>query len=110
MFSDSVRVGNAAEAEILAIQKACKLCVSKNELRSREIVIESDSREVVLWITSGDFGNLALVDEIFEVRAILSASTKWSVCYVPRALNAMADGLAKRGSLLEEEEVEWFEL
>ncbi|KAK1552035.1 hypothetical protein Q3G72_009250 [Acer saccharum] len=61
----------------------------------------------VSWISSGDFGNLAMVEVFYEVRAKLSAFNNLSIRHVPRAANEMADGLAKRGLVLEGEDVVW---
>ncbi|KAK0596925.1 hypothetical protein LWI29_020253 [Acer saccharum] len=61
----------------------------------------------VSWVNDGDFGNLALVDVIFEVRAMLKDFKNLSVCFVSRDANVMADGLAKSGSVLDGENVVW---
>ncbi|KAK4857294.1 hypothetical protein QYF36_026615 [Acer negundo] len=79
----------------------------ENMFGGREIVIESDSRVVIAWILSTDFGNLAMVDEIYEIRAKLRTYNNLSIHYVSRVSNGMADGLAKRGSVLEGENVVW---
>ncbi|KAK1580826.1 hypothetical protein Q3G72_000427 [Acer saccharum] len=73
----------------------------------RRIFFESDSRMAVSWVNDGDFGILALVDIIFEVRAKLRAFKNLSVCFISRDANVMAVGLAKSGSVMDGENVVW---
>ncbi|KAK0576300.1 hypothetical protein LWI29_015106 [Acer saccharum] len=74
-------------------------------LGGRQITIESDSRVAVAWVNEGDFGNLAMVEVIYEVRSKLRVFKNLSVCFVPRNGNVLADGLAKRGVTMEGENV-----
>ncbi|KAK3199278.1 hypothetical protein Dsin_022693 [Dipteronia sinensis] len=109
LCSFSAFVGNvdASTAELLAIQKACFLCVSKASVGRRKICIESDSRVAVSWVKDDDFGNLALVDVIYDICSKLRLLGKTSVNYIARDANVVADGLAKRGVALDGENVVW---
>jgi hypothetical protein len=73
LCSFSAHIGNVdiASAELMAIQKACVLCASKDCLKRRQIVIESDSRVAVAWVLEADFGNLCCVDLIYDIRSLL---------------------------------------
>ena len=62
---------------------------------------------MVTSVSDGDFGNLALVDVIYDVRSKLRSFSNISVRCVSRGSNCLADGLAKRGSALEGENVVW---
>ena len=74
------------------------------------IVIESDSRVAVSWVLDGDYGNLALLDVIYDIRSMLRDSSNVSICFVSRSSNEVADSLAKRGSMMDGEVVEWLVL
>ncbi|KAK3200310.1 hypothetical protein Dsin_023725 [Dipteronia sinensis] len=58
IFSYFVGVQNSYTAEILAIQKAIDLCTDNPEVAGREILITSDSKIVVSWVHSDDFGSI----------------------------------------------------
>ncbi|KAK1584572.1 hypothetical protein Q3G72_034127 [Acer saccharum] len=94
-------------AELLAIQKACQLCVSNDSLRRSCINFESDSLEVVGWLKNEDFGNLSRVEVIYDIRASLRMLNIPTLGFVPRASNSVADSLAKRGVALDGENVVW---
>ena len=75
-------------------------------MEGRSIVIESDSKVAVSWVLE-EYGNLALFDVIAEVRLMLRICRNISVCYASRFSNVLADGLAKRGSLMDGESIVW---
>ena len=106
-FSEFVGNVEAATAELLAIQKAMVLCVSNLVVKESSIVFESDSRMAVNWILGGDFGNLEVLDVILDIRSMLRGFRNLSIGYVSRSANVMADSLAKRGSRMEGEFIEW---
>ena len=56
-FSENVGAQDVISAEILAIAKACHLCVSKQELKGKKIAIMSDSKTGVSWINCSGMGN-----------------------------------------------------
>ncbi|KAK1576272.1 hypothetical protein Q3G72_012559 [Acer saccharum] len=96
---------DAVTTELLAIQKACLLCVSQSSIGGRSICFESESRVAVSWVTDGEFGNLALVDVIYDIRSKLRSLGNASLIYAPRESNWMADGLAKKGSVMTGENI-----
>ncbi|KAK3199510.1 hypothetical protein Dsin_022925 [Dipteronia sinensis] len=98
---------DAPAAKLLAIHKACQLCVSKGKLVDKSINIESDSKAAVSWVEDGEFGNLALVNVIYDIRSMIYLHGNMSVSYVSRDLNLVADGLAKKGALLDGDNVVW---
>ncbi|KAK4844109.1 hypothetical protein QYF36_016616 [Acer negundo] len=78
-FSQFVGNANASIIELLAIQKAVSLCMMKDSFKGSPISVENDSREVILWVLKCDFGNLELVDIIFDIRSNLCSIGNVSV-------------------------------
>ena len=69
LCSFSVFIGNseAISSKVWAIHKAYSLCMSKPSLLGRNIQILSDSRLAVDWVNKEDFGNLNLVNTIYDI-------------------------------------------
>ncbi|KAK2662495.1 hypothetical protein Ddye_001069 [Dipteronia dyeriana] len=106
-FSASMGNVDASTAELMAIHKACLLCVSKVLLSEKSILIESDSKVVLSWLKDYNFGNLALVNIIYEIRSMLCTYDNLLVSYASRDSNMVADGLAKKGLFADGECVDW---
>ncbi|KAK3221694.1 hypothetical protein Dsin_008719 [Dipteronia sinensis] len=104
-FSASVGKVDASTAEVMAIHKACQLCGSKGEVAGRSICFESDSKTAVSWVEDGDFGNLALVEVIYDIRSMLRLHSNWNVSFASRDLNLLANCLAKQRVFMEGENV-----
>ncbi|KAK2648314.1 hypothetical protein Ddye_015803 [Dipteronia dyeriana] len=106
-FSIGIGVQDLITAEILAIAKACELCISQMELTGKSIVINSDSRAAVSWINNEDLGNINFSHLIYDIRNILLRLGKTTVEFSSRASNSLADTLAKQGSAREEDVLVW---
>ncbi|KAK4857855.1 hypothetical protein QYF36_007277 [Acer negundo] len=106
-FSAFVGKVDAHTAELMAVYKACILSAANEALRGRKISFESDSMEAIAWVKDADFGNLLLVDVIYDIRAKMRLLDNSTLNFIPIAANSMADGLAKRGMAMEGEDVEW---
>ncbi|KAI9165293.1 hypothetical protein LWI28_011145 [Acer negundo] len=104
-------VGNvdAPSAELLAIQKACPFCASKESLGGRSICIESDSEVAVFWVNDTNFGNLSMVNVIYDICSTMHILGNMTIRFVPRSANSIADGLAKKGLALNGEKIVWRE-
>ncbi|KAK3206946.1 hypothetical protein Dsin_020992 [Dipteronia sinensis] len=97
--------------EILAIHKALELCVSRTELLGRDIVIASDSKVPVSWVNNSEaFGSLKHVDLIYDIKEFMKVLGGASVVFNPRHTNSCADNLAKMGSNLSGDRLEWGDL
>ncbi|KAK1558570.1 hypothetical protein Q3G72_003986 [Acer saccharum] len=96
-------------AQILAIHRACALISSSMLLLNRNITIMSDSKSVVSWINGEGFGHLSFVNLVYDIRQflILISMNLVSIKFTPRSSNSLADSLAKAGSRLQEERLEW---
>ena len=106
-FSSFVGCQDAITAEIYAIVKACQIIGSKSELINRSIVVASDSRIAVGWI-SGQFkgyNNHEKVSE--EIREWLVSFGQAAVEFCPRSSNSYADILARKGEEYGVDEVCW---
>ena len=106
LFSCYVGVQNANTAEILAILKACKMCLSREDLGDKEIILVSDSKVAVSWVLGEGIGNIDNWEYIVDIKECLKAMPHLSVAFRSRASNSFADSLAKRGSSATED-VEW---
>ncbi|KAK2641249.1 hypothetical protein Ddye_023012 [Dipteronia dyeriana] len=95
-----IGVQDAITAKILAITKACELCISQMELASRIIVINSDSKVAVSWINNEDLGNI-------NIRNNLLRLGQTTVEFSSRSMNSLADSLAKKGSTGDEDVIAW---
>ncbi|KAK3220003.1 hypothetical protein Dsin_013973 [Dipteronia sinensis] len=80
---------------------------SRSKLADKSINIESDSKAAVSWVEDGEFGNLTLVNVIYDIRSMIHLHGNMSVSYVSRDSNLVADGLAKKGALLDRDNVVW---
>ncbi|KAK3231064.1 hypothetical protein Dsin_002945 [Dipteronia sinensis] len=107
MFSLFVGNQDSNSAEVLAIEKACQLCISNPRLMGRKFDIVSDSKVVVLWITNEGFGSLNHVNQVYNIRNILSLLKGTVVLYNSRATNSFADNLDEMGSSMARDFIEW---
>ena len=54
-----------------------------------------------------NFGNLAFVNTIYDIRCKLRILGNTNVCLNSRVTNSVADSLAKRGSSMDGEDIMW---
>ncbi|KAK3226913.1 hypothetical protein Dsin_006775 [Dipteronia sinensis] len=100
LFSFSIGLNDSNEVEILAIHKACDLCISNPLLRGRNIEIISDSKTAVSWIKNDGVGNLKHVKEIYDIRSNMDIFGGMVISHHSRASNFFADNLAEIGSCM----------
>ncbi|KAK3199960.1 hypothetical protein Dsin_023375 [Dipteronia sinensis] len=86
---------------------ACVICVSKPSFVGKNSSLSSESS--VSWVNDKDFGNLCLLEMIVDIRSMLRFLGNTTVNHCSRDSNDVADNLAKKGSLMEGEVVEWRE-
>ncbi|KAI9160177.1 hypothetical protein LWI28_005778 [Acer negundo] len=98
MFLDHIGIHDANTVEILAIARACELCVFKRELVGWDIAIVCDSKVVLSSVNNDGIGSLNHVQTIYNIRNLWRGLGHASVIYNSRAANSMADALAKKGS------------
>ncbi|KAK2663155.1 hypothetical protein Ddye_001729 [Dipteronia dyeriana] len=67
LFSTNVGIQDVVTTEILALAKACNLCLGKPELLDRNIEFVSDSMVVVLWINGPGIGSLKHIKTIYNI-------------------------------------------
>ncbi|KAK3198650.1 hypothetical protein Dsin_022065 [Dipteronia sinensis] len=94
-------------AEIVAIQKVVNLCASKPSFSGRKIEVVSDSKAAVAWVNEAGFGNIKLIEAIYDIRSKLVLLGNTKVIYNSRVSNDYADSLAKRGSASNGEYISW---
>ena len=99
-FSLSVGVQDVIAAELMAIKKACSLCVLNSALMGKFIEIVSDSLVVVTWINSDNVGSLDYVNLVYDIRDLMGRHGNLSLVFCSRASNTFADDLAKGSNLM----------
>ncbi|KAK3211546.1 hypothetical protein Dsin_016252 [Dipteronia sinensis] len=107
LFSYYVGILDSNAAEVHAIHKACSLISSHPILRDRCISIVSDSRSAVSWINSDNFGNINLVNLVYDIRYCIQSCAGISIIHTNRESNTLADSLAKGGSGKICDRLEW---
>nr|GEW65863.1 zinc finger, CCHC-type [Tanacetum cinerariifolium] len=84
-------------AEVIAIKKACSVIKEKEELRSVNITIESNSLNAVSWFNHPDERPWRLLHHFHDIDAFLVISPNRLVMHIKRERNNDADKLAKEG-------------
>lgn len=88
---------NVFVVELLAIKYALDLIIS---LELPQIIIESDSLEVVQFLNDGVFSDHQFEQTAREILQLMHTHDAVSVAHSPRETNGLADYLAKVGLLL----------
>ena len=107
VFSECIGFLDSYAAELHAILKAILLCETSSFVSGRNVEIVSDCKVVVDWINSDGFGNINLVNFIYDIRGSLQRQGNVAVVFAGRASNFFADKLAKMGATGAENFVEW---
>ncbi|KAK2639402.1 hypothetical protein Ddye_027197 [Dipteronia dyeriana] len=94
-------------AEVLVIHRSCVLISSIMYLVDRNITILSNSKTVVSWINGGGIGYLNYVNLLYDIKQLLSSTSIVSIDYTARSNKSLANILAKVGSDLQQERLEW---
>ncbi|KAK2654574.1 hypothetical protein Ddye_014430 [Dipteronia dyeriana] len=68
LFSVYVGCQDAIIVELLAIVIACDMCVLKNELSEKKVIINSDSKNAVSWINNSGLRNINFMQLIYNIR------------------------------------------
>nr|GEV54576.1 reverse transcriptase [Tanacetum cinerariifolium] len=97
IFSISVGILDSNVAEVMAIKKAFSIIKEKEESRSVNITIESDSLNAVSWVNHPDERPWRLLHHFYEIDAFLSVTSNRLVTHIKRERNNDADKLAKEG-------------
>ncbi|KAK2662062.1 hypothetical protein Ddye_000636 [Dipteronia dyeriana] len=107
LFFFFLGVHDSNTVEILAIQKAYELCVSRDDLAAMKVLVTSDSKVAVSWVYNEDFGSLCIINIIYEIQSMLRIMGNIEVIYNSRSTNSFADMLAKKGSSMSGNLVIW---
>ncbi|KAK2647643.1 hypothetical protein Ddye_015132 [Dipteronia dyeriana] len=107
LFSICVGMGDSIMVEVLAIHRASALISYDMFFLERNITILSYSKSAVSWINGKGFGHLRLVNWVYDIRQFMLSMNKVSIKYTARNCNSLADSLAKAGSGLQAERLEW---
>ncbi|KAK2640472.1 hypothetical protein Ddye_028267 [Dipteronia dyeriana] len=105
-----VGITDSNTAELWAIEKVVKLCKDNHELRGRNIAMVSDSKVAVVWVNREDFGNMAHINSIYDIRTCMSDCDSLEAVYDSRAYNSFTDSLEKMGSSRTGDFVMWGDL
>ncbi|KAK3200010.1 hypothetical protein Dsin_023425 [Dipteronia sinensis] len=109
-FSDYVGPCDASTVEMMAIHKACSLCVARGVFIGKKIDFISDSREAVSRVNNEGLGNFNQLHLIYDIRSMLGLLGKASLSFNPRVTNHEADLMAKQGLSSDREIVVWHDV
>ncbi|KAK2654451.1 hypothetical protein Ddye_014307 [Dipteronia dyeriana] len=90
-FLESIGIHDAITVEIDAIAKACELCASRIELADKRIVIASDSKVAVMWLSSDGMRSITHEQTIVDIRRYLRRFNTALVVHTPRVANSIAN-------------------
>ncbi|KAK2661084.1 hypothetical protein Ddye_007617 [Dipteronia dyeriana] len=94
-------------AEIYAIHRACSLLQTGGHSINCEVIIVSDYKVAVSWCNGDDFGNINLIDLVYDIGNFITSQEGVSIKFMPRGGNYFADGLTKLGSSRSGERLRW---
>ena len=107
MFSLYVGMQDSNTAEVMAIEKACHPLSSNPWVAGQRLEVASDSATAVSWVTGDGFGSITHVNQVYNIRSILRGLEGAQRLYNPRSTNTFADRLAKMGSNMAGDFIEW---
>ncbi|KAK2656639.1 hypothetical protein Ddye_009691 [Dipteronia dyeriana] len=107
-FSIYVGCQDVITVELLVIVKACDMCVLKNELLGKKVIISSDSKNTVSWINNSGLRNINFMQQIYNIRYFNLKFGHMCVEFNPRESNMMADSLVKKGVEGDLYVINWF--
>ena len=110
LFSAFLGILDSNVAELWAIKKAVEVCTNNPNLRHKEISVVSDSQVAVSWVNTKDFGNIELINFIYEIRSLMEEHGGLKVVFGARIFNSFADSLAKMGSNERGDFVDWIDV
>lgn len=84
-------------AEIYAIFRAIKISLATPSIKSRAIIIESDSKNAVQWVKQDSGGPWNLGFILNFIRAARKRDLNLTIVHKGRESNNVADALAKQG-------------
>ena len=64
---------------------------------------------IISWVNEDDLGNLSHVNLIYDIHMLHVLSNTYME-HISRASNSVADRLAKRGSAMDSDNIEWGDL
>ncbi|KAK3223555.1 hypothetical protein Dsin_010580 [Dipteronia sinensis] len=77
------------------------------DANGKKIMIARDSKVVVSWINSDNFGSIDHLNILYDIRCFIHFLGRVNVCFSPRSTNSFADKLAKLGSSNIGDKVVW---
>ncbi|XVF83529.1 hypothetical protein PTKIN_Ptkin16aG0496200 [Pterospermum kingtungense] len=108
-FSKPIGIADCNLAELLVIREAYILFTASQWSHSHKLVIESDSSNVVKWVSYPSIAPWAMRRFFNQIEALKSGVQNWRVIHVNRERNFMANTLAKEAVLREDELIEFLE-
>ncbi|EOX98716.1 Uncharacterized protein TCM_007413 [Theobroma cacao] len=95
-FSKKAGWGDANLAKVLAVREAMVLFVASSWVNSNNIIIESDSKNVVSWISNPSKALWRLRQLILQIHSLKNrVAGGWLIKHISRSGNETADSLAK---------------
>ncbi|KAK9034641.1 hypothetical protein V6N11_050798 [Hibiscus sabdariffa] len=95
-FSQSIGAGSILLAEILAIKFAVERFVNSPWVKRSRLIVESDSKVAVEWISTTSLANLLFRQLVESINSFFSDGW-WFVRHIRTEQNVKVDSLAKAG-------------
>ena len=109
VFSKSIGVVDSNLAELLAVREALQLFVTSHWASSHKLIIESDSSNVVKWMSNPSDAPWRMKKYIGRMDICKQQLLSCDFILIPREGNDMADELAKAGVDRQHDLVAFFE-
>ena len=97
IFSKAIGVADSNMAELLAVWEALRLFATSRWAPSHKLIIESDSSNVVKWMTNPSEASWRMKRHMGHIVTLKQELLCCEFVYIPREANEMADVLAKSG-------------
>lgn len=107
LFSSPIPFMEINSAEILAIFRAVKITSSNKDLKGVKLIIESDSKNAVLWCNSDCGGPWNLNFQLSFIRNARKGGLELMIVHRSRSANVVADSMAKQGLHRKSEFIAW---
>ncbi|XVE48614.1 hypothetical protein DITRI_Ditri01bG0015500 [Diplodiscus trichospermus] len=104
----SKHIGTAESTELLAVGEAFLLFVEYEWVNSHKIIIESESSNVVQWISSPSSAPWTVRNLIAHIENLKNQLNGWSIVHIFKEANEEADSLAKAGAHITDELVNFY--
>lgn len=107
LFSTPIPYMEINCAEVLAIHRAISISLATESMKNRQIILESDSSNAVVWCNSECGGPWNMNFHLNFIRNARKRSMNITITHKRRNVNFVADSLAKQGLHWQSKFIAW---